>query len=107
MYQRMYDDRVAELNAVLETTMSLAKGLQAQVAAKQITGEQALQRMRDDVHLIRYDGAWVTVYGWDGIILMQGAQPALEGKPGVARDSNGHTVMELARVALANTQYRP
>jgi len=103
IYQRMYDDRVAELKAVLETTMSLAKGLEAQVVAKQITREQAVQRMRDDVHLIRYDGAWVTVYGWDGIILMQGAQPALEGKPGVARDSNGHTVMELARVALANT----
>ena len=102
LYQRMYDDRVAELNAVLETTMSLAKGLEAQVTAKQITREQAIQRMRDDVHLIRYDGAWVTVYGWDGIILMQGAQPALEGKPGVARDSNGHTVMELARVALAD-----
>jgi methyl-accepting chemotaxis protein len=103
MYQRMYDDRVAELNAVLQTTMSLAKGLEAQVAANQLTREQAIQRMRDDVHLIRYDGAWVTVYRWDGIILMQGAQPALEGKPGVARDSDGHTVMELARVALANT----
>ncbi|HEX3989676.1 MAG TPA: methyl-accepting chemotaxis protein [Acetobacteraceae bacterium] len=102
MYQRMYDDRVAELNAVLQTTMSLAKGLEAQVVAKQITREQAIQQMRDDVHLIRYDGAWVTVYSWDGIILMQGAQPALEGKPGVARDSDGHTVMELARIALAN-----
>jgi methyl-accepting chemotaxis protein len=103
MYRRMVDDRIAKLQAVLDTTMSLAKGLEAQVVAQHMTRDQALERMREDIHQIRYDGdAWVTVYNWDGIVLAHGTQPAMEGKPGTAKDSNGKTVMDLARIALAN-----
>src|SRR5271167_2405586 len=51
IYQRMLDGRIAQLSAGLDTTLSLAKGLELQVAAHRITREQAMDQMRDIVHL--------------------------------------------------------
>src|SRR3954465_11289111 len=70
LYRRMVDDRVGKLSAVLETTISLAKGLEAQVTAKQMTHEQALERMRAFVHQIRFgEGDYISIQAMDGIVL--------------------------------------
>ena len=55
MYHRMLDDRVDKLRAVVDSTRQLALGLEDQVAAHQLTREQALERLRADIHAIRFD----------------------------------------------------
>jgi methyl-accepting chemotaxis protein len=103
LYQRMVDDRIAELRAALDTTMSLAKGLEAQVAAQRITREQALAQMREDIHQIRFrDGDYVSLQNWDRIVLAHGTVPAMEGKIGSVRDAEGRPITELVKAALAN-----
>ena len=103
IHQRMIEGRVAELSAVLDTTLSLAKGLEADVVAHRLTREQAMERMREDVHLIRFGGGdYVSVQDRDGIVVAHGAQRAMEGKPGAARDSQGRSVIQLARNSLTS-----
>ena len=102
MYQRMVRDRIGELSAVLDTVISLAKDLEAQVDAHSITREQALARIRDDIHRIRFDGGnYLSLTRMDGVVLAHGSTPALEGKASTARDSDGRSVADLARAALA------
>jgi methyl-accepting chemotaxis protein len=101
MYRRMVDDRVAKLSAVVDTEMSLAKGLQAEVIAQRITREQALDRIRTDIHLIRFgDGDYLSFQTMAGIVVAHGTQPAQEGKLSVGRDADGRSVAELAHTAL-------
>lgn len=103
MYRRMVDDRIAKLNAVVDTSISLIKGLEEQVVAQRMTREEAIGRAREYVHQIRYgNGDYLSLQTLDGIILAHGANPALEGKTSVGRDANGRTVAQLTRAALAN-----
>ena len=55
MHQRMFDDRIDKLRAVVQAAIGVAQSLQDQVAAHQITREQALAPFRDDVHAMRFD----------------------------------------------------
>jgi methyl-accepting chemotaxis protein len=103
MYRRMVQDRLDELSAVVDTMISLANGLEAQVAAHRITREQALDQIREDIHQIRFDdGNYLSLTKLDGIVLAHGVTPDVEGKASTARDSDGRSVAELTLVALAN-----
>ena len=106
LYQRMIDDRVDKLTAVVSSTLGLAGALEKQEAANQLTHAQALDRFRQEIHAIRYDhgdGFLSVQVENSGIIVAHGTQPAMEGKPGTARDSSGHSVVQLARIALARS----
>jgi copper(I)-binding protein len=61
------------------------------VQTGRITREQAVARMREIVHALRYDAGsnYVLAQGDDGVVLMHGPSPDLEGKPVPADAATG------------------
>ena len=80
-YNVMWSARVDKLRAVTDQAVSLAADLQRQVAAGTLTQDQAIQRFRDTVRPLRYDGGagYYFVYGLDGTTLVLGPTPQAEG----------------------------
>jgi methyl-accepting chemotaxis protein len=104
LHQRMTEDRVEKLQAVLQSTVSVAQALEARVAAGQLTREQSVAQIREMVHDIRFDGGagYISVDSPDGLTLMHGANPALEGKPTPVDVASGRTVFALVTDALGS-----
>ena len=102
MRARLIDDRVDKLAAVINTTIGIAGALESQVAAHQLDRAQAVDRFRDAVHAIRFDGGtgYVTAWTSEGIVVAHGTAPALEGKPTPVADTGGRTVLQLGEAAL-------
>ncbi len=102
MQQRMYDDRIDKLRAVVQSARSYAASLQAQVSAGKLTYDQALESMRQYGHAMRFDhgDGYLTLSGMDGVIRVHGADPNRENKPSTAASADGKTVPELAAEVL-------
>jgi len=104
MQGRMFGDRIDKLRAVVQSTISIAQSLESRVVARQLTREQALALLRDDVHALRFDdgGGYVYAQTLDNMVVLHGANPALEGKPAPANvtNENGRPITELIRDAL-------
>jgi methyl-accepting chemotaxis protein len=100
--QRMIDDRIDKLAAVVNATIGAASSLETQIAAHQLTREQAIEQFRNVVHALRFDGGtgYVTAWTSDGIVLAHGTAPTLENKPTPVADSSGRTVLQLGEAAL-------
>jgi methyl-accepting chemotaxis protein len=62
--QRMVDDRVDKLRAIVQSTLAIAQSLENRVAAHALTREQALASLRDDIHAMRFDGGAGYVTAW-------------------------------------------
>ena len=99
---RMVEDRVDKLRAVVQSTISLARSLEDQVAAKTLTHDQAIDQIRDTMHRMRFDGGngYVTLLTDDGIVLVQPADPTRENKPSTAADASGRSLNALYADAL-------
>jgi hypothetical protein len=73
----------------------------------QFTREQALTLLRDDVHAIRFDGGGGYVYAQtlDNMVVLHGANPAMEGNPAPASTVNEHgrPITDLIRDALRSS----
>ncbi len=104
MHQRMLDDRVDKLRAVVQSAMGFAQSLEKQVTVGRITREQALAQFRDDLHTMRFDTGtnYILVQTFDGVVVMHGGDPGREGKPTASKDANGRSSADLARDALRN-----
>ena len=102
MQQRMYDDRVDKLRAVVQGARSYATALQAQISAGKLTSDQALDAMRQYGHAMRFDhgDGYLTLSGMDGVIRVHGTDPSRENKPSTAAAADGRTVPELAASVL-------
>jgi methyl-accepting chemotaxis protein len=102
---RMTEDRVEELRAVIQSTVSIARGLEAQVDAKSIGHDLAIARMREILHAMRFDGGngYVTFTDTNGITIIHGANPAREDKPNDTVDGNGTSVVALEDAALRDS----
>jgi hypothetical protein len=105
--QRMIDDRIDKLAAVVNTTIGVASSLETQIAAHQLTREQAVEQFRNAVHALRFDGGtgYVTAWTSEGIVLAHGTAPALENKPTPVADSSGRTVRQLGEAALRDGEH--
>ena len=105
LHDRMIEDRVDKLRAVAQATLAIARGLEAQVVAKTLTHDQALDQLRATVHLMRFDGGagYVSISQTDGMVLVQGADPSKEGKPATAVDANGRPLSQLYGEALRDS----
>jgi methyl-accepting chemotaxis protein len=105
MHQRMFDDRVDKLRAVVQSTISVAKSLESRVTARQLTREQALVLLGDDIHAMRFDqgGGYVVAQTLGNVIVLHGTVPALENKPSSAADENGILVTDLLKDTLGST----
>jgi methyl-accepting chemotaxis protein len=104
LHQRMIDGRIDKLKAAVDMTMSFAAALDTQVGAQQITRDQALVRLREMAHAVRFDdgSGYLFSANLNGIVLFNGANPSLEGKPIPGSDSDGRPVMDLIRDAIRN-----
>jgi methyl-accepting chemotaxis protein len=104
--QRMFDDRIDKLRAVVQSTLAIAQSLENRVAAHQLSRDQALALLRDDVHALRFDAGagYVFAQSSNDVLVLHGTVPALEGKPAPpAKDESGRLVTELIHEAVRNT----
>jgi len=104
-HQRMIDDRVDKLRAVVQSAMGIAQSLQDQIAAHKLTQQQAIARLRDQFHTMRFDHGegYLTARAPDGSILIHGTLPAQEGKPSTAVDADGRPLTEMIDAALRDS----
>ncbi|MDB5410789.1 MAG: chemotaxis protein [Rhodospirillales bacterium] len=105
IHQRMLDDRVAKLRAVLETTVSLAQSYEDQVKSGEISHDEAFTRFRRDVRGMWYDGRqnYIVAATTDGRIFANPANPPSEGTFGT-KDKNGRTRIADQIDALGNAE---
>jgi methyl-accepting chemotaxis protein len=103
LQHRMIDDRVEKLHVAVDSTVSVARALEAQVTAGRLTREQALAQARDYVHALRFDGGsgYVISQTEDGVMVWQGVNPALEGKAAPKDVATGRSIADLTREALS------
>jgi methyl-accepting chemotaxis protein len=102
MRERMFEDRVGKLRAVADSIASYTQGLTDQMQGGKLTRDEVMERVRNAVHTMHFDGGagYIAMQDTSGIILAHGANPKSEGKPGTARSSDGRSVAELASEAL-------
>jgi methyl-accepting chemotaxis protein len=100
--QRMFDDRVDKLRAVVQTTLGLAQSLEDQVAVHQLTHEQALEQLRKAAHVMRFDAGEGYIYAQtlDNTFVVHGADPKLENTTSMVKDASGKSLTSLIIEAL-------
>jgi methyl-accepting chemotaxis protein len=105
MRSRMMADRLGELRAVAQTAVGITQALEEQVAAHQISREQALDQLRKAAHAIRFDGGagYIVAQTLDSEIVVHGANPALEGTRSTAKLPDGRPLTDMIKAALAST----
>ena len=103
--ERMMEDRVDKLRAVVQSTVAIARGLETQVAAKTLTRDQAMAQLRDTVHMMRFDGGsgYIAISRMDGTVIAHGTNPALEGKVSTATDGTGRSLTSIEVDVLRNS----
>ena len=99
------DERIDKMHAIVDSAVGIAGALEQRVKAGELTREQALRLMRDDIHAMRFDAGVGYIYAQtlDNIIVLHGASSALEGKPSPATDGNGRLLTDMIRDTLAHT----
>jgi len=106
MHQRMFDDRIDKLHTMTLAALGMAQALEDQVAAHQMTREQALAQFGKAVHAIRFDNGdgYIVAQRLDNsTIVAHGANPALDGKPTSAKDATGRSLTDLMKEGLRTT----
>jgi len=100
--QRMFDDRVDKLRSVVQSTISFAQSLDNRVSVGQLSREQALAALGEDIHAIRFDDGegYVFAQTMDAMVVLHGTVPAMEGKLSPAVDGAGRPLAGLIRDAL-------
>ena len=106
--QRMLDDRVDKLRSVVQSTIAIAQSLDKRITANQLTREQALALLSDDIHAMRFDAGTGYVYAatGDNTIFANGVSPEREGTkmPASTIDTTtGRPMLDVMREALARS----
>ena len=105
-YQRMYQDRVNTLRALVEAGHSLAVKFEADAAAGKITREEAQARFKEALLAIHYSGQeYLFAHSYD-MVGFAHPNPKLMGKDvsGI-KDANGGLVMpDMVRIAKTQNE---
>ena len=105
-YQRMYQDRVSTLRAVVEAGQSLAVKFEADAAAGRITREEAQTRFKEALLAIHYSGVeYLFAYSYDQVGFAH-TSPKVMGKVASGiKDANGVLVIpEMIRIAKTQNE---
>lgn len=88
---RMMDDRVQQMKAAVDLLHGLAQTFHDDAAAGKMTVDDAKLQFRQRARNMKFGGGqgYPVVYNSDTSILVNGANPQLEGKITGATDSNG------------------
>lgn len=83
-HQRMLQDRIAKLRAVVEVAIELAQSLEAEVKAGKLPQDQALAQFKTTTRSMWFDDhrSYVAIGGLDGIWFMNASVPKVEGTRG-------------------------
>src|SRR3954451_12532843 len=78
VHDRMVQDRVDKLRAFVHATIGMARAFEAQVTAKALTHDQAVERMREVVHPMRFDNGsgYVSMSTEAGVLIIQPSDPS-------------------------------
>jgi methyl-accepting chemotaxis protein len=95
LHERMIQDRVAKLRAVVELAYEQARSLDAQVKVGKLPREEAMARFRDNGRTMWFDDhrAYVGIVTLDRLWFMNAAVPNIEGTPGT-RMPNGKFILD-------------
>ena len=103
LHQRMRNDRLEKLQAVVSAGTTLAASLEAQVTAHEMTRQEALDQFHRDVRALRYDGGTGYLGALDahtGATLMHGVNAKLENTPQSLDAASGKPIGSLIVEAL-------
>jgi methyl-accepting chemotaxis protein len=105
MHERMVNDRIDKLRAVVHAALSIAQSLQTREASHELTHAEALARFAADVHAIRFDkgDGYLTVQDFEGVVVLHGTTAAMEGKKSATKDASGTWITDLVRGALKSS----
>jgi methyl-accepting chemotaxis protein len=104
----LYADRQATVRQQIESTVSMVKFMQDQVAKGEITDEEAQHRVKDVIRAMRYGhNDYIFAYAVDGTSVINGAKPEMEGKNFITlADPDGvKLVAELIKAAQRGGDY--
>jgi methyl-accepting chemotaxis protein len=98
--KRMLEDRVAQMRTAVDLLVGMAQSLQDEVTAGKMTLADAQAQFRQRGRPMKFNNGqgYPVVYNADTSLVMNGANPQLEGKITGATDSNG--------VVIADAQLR-
>jgi len=90
--QKMFDARLAEVRAIVETAHGIAARFEAEAVAGRLTREQAIESFRFAAEAMRYNDRadYLLVYRMDGLVLAHGGNPKQVGTNRIdVTDSSG------------------
>ena len=95
LHQRMLQDRVGKLRAVVEVAYEQAQMFDAQVKAGKMTLDEAMARYKEVGRGMWFDNhvAYVTIARLEGVHFMNPAVPQIEGTKG-NKTADGHYIIE-------------
>ena len=102
---RMHADRIEQMRVATDLLYGLAQGLQDEVASGKMTVQEAQAEFRKRGRKMQFNGGqgYPVAYFPDQTILLNGANPQLEGKITGAKDSNGVLIAEAQIAAGKQT----
>ncbi|WP_213772098.1 methyl-accepting chemotaxis protein [Bradyrhizobium sp. dw_78] len=94
LHERMLNDRIDKLRAIVETSHGLAQALEAQVQAGKLTHDQALERYKNETRAMWYDDhqSYVAVGQADGFWFVNPGAPNVEGTRGKLMPNGQYTL---------------
>src|SRR4030081_1652567 len=93
---RMIEDRIGQLHATVDMLVGLAQTLQDEVTAGKMTLAEAQTQFRQRGRRMTFNNGqgYPVVYNADTSLVLNGANPQLEGKITGATDSNGVVIAD-------------
>jgi methyl-accepting chemotaxis protein len=93
---RMLEDRIQQMQTAVELLHGLAQSFQDDVTAGKLTSDEAKAQFRQRGKVMKFGGGqgYAVVYNTDTSLLLNGANPQLEGKITGAVDSNGVVIAD-------------
>jgi methyl-accepting chemotaxis protein len=84
LHDRMVQDRVGKLRAIVELSYGLADQLESQVKSGKLTHDQAVERLKEDTLAMWYDDhhSYIAIGNMDGTWLVNPAAPKVNGTRG-------------------------
>jgi methyl-accepting chemotaxis protein len=102
---RMHADRIEQMRVATDLLYGLAQGMQDDVTAGKMTVQEAQAEFRKRARKMQFNGGqgYPIAYFPDQTILLNGANPQLEGKITGAKDTNGIVIAEAQIAAGKQT----
>jgi methyl-accepting chemotaxis protein len=95
--KRMLDDRIAQLRTAVDMVIGLAQTLQDDVSAGKMTLADAQTQFRMRTRKMKFDNGqgYSMAFHPDGVLLMNAANPQLEGVNNHTKDANGVVIADV------------